>query len=197
MNGDTPPPPENRRQRYQFYSRVLILRIASKLDHAYHVNAESRKKAAATAAARLLHPQVNSRGPGLSHTHTHTPRLLFDLGQPAVRRFRHLELELELELIQPHMAQKPMLRGEVGCACVAREVRVERRGLGERVLSLGLRLSLANLVLDAERAHLRSSCRSASTATATSSPDRASTHGPPPQAAACPLPEPTRTRSRV
>ena len=57
MNGDTPPPPENRRQRYQFYSRVLtekekrILRIASELDHAYHVNAESRKKAAATAAA--------------------------------------------------------------------------------------------------------------------------------------------------
>jgi len=28
--------------------------------------------------------------------------------------------ELELELIQSHMAQKPMLRGEVGCACVAR-----------------------------------------------------------------------------
>ena len=28
----------------------------------------------------------------------------------------------ELELIQPHMAQKPVLRGEVGCACVAREV---------------------------------------------------------------------------
>ena len=28
------------------------------------------------------------------------------------------KLELELELIQPHMAQKPMLRGEVGCACV-------------------------------------------------------------------------------
>jgi len=25
---------------------------------------------------------------------------------------------LELELIQSHMAQKPMLRGEVGCACV-------------------------------------------------------------------------------
>ena len=34
--------------------------------------------------------------------------------------------ELELELIQPHMAQKPVLRGEVGCACVAREVSVER-----------------------------------------------------------------------
>ena len=26
--------------------------------------------------------------------------------------------ELELELTQPHMAQKPVLRGEVGCACV-------------------------------------------------------------------------------
>jgi len=31
---------------------------------------------------------------------------------------------VELELIQPHMAQKPVLRGEVGCACVAREVSV-------------------------------------------------------------------------
>ena len=28
-------------------------------------------------------------------------------------------MELELELIQFHMAQKPVLRGEVGCACVA------------------------------------------------------------------------------
>ena len=36
--------------------------------------------------------------------------------------------ELELELIQPHMAQKPVLRVEVGCACVAREVSVERGG---------------------------------------------------------------------
>ena len=35
-------------------------------------------------------------------------------------------IELELELIQSHMAQKPVLRGEVGCACVAREVSVER-----------------------------------------------------------------------
>ena len=34
--------------------------------------------------------------------------------------------ELELELIQSHMAQKPMLRGEVGCACVARKVSVEK-----------------------------------------------------------------------
>ena len=31
----------------------------------------------------------------------------------------------ELELIQSHMAQKPVLRGEVGCACVAREVSAE------------------------------------------------------------------------
>ena len=38
----------------------------------------------------------------------------------------------ELELIQPHMAQRPVLRGEVGCACVAREVSVERGGMGER-----------------------------------------------------------------
>ena len=37
--------------------------------------------------------------------------------------------ELELELIQPHMAQKSVLRGEVGCACVAREVSVERGGM--------------------------------------------------------------------
>ena len=40
--------------------------------------------------------------------------------------------ELELELIQPHMAQKPVLRGEVGRACVAREVSAERGGMGER-----------------------------------------------------------------
>ena len=39
---------------------------------------------------------------------------------------------LELELIQSHIAQKPVLRGEVGCACVAREVSVERGGMGER-----------------------------------------------------------------
>ena len=38
----------------------------------------------------------------------------------------------KLELIQSHMAQKPVLRGEVGCACVAREVSAERGGRGER-----------------------------------------------------------------
>ena len=37
---------------------------------------------------------------------------------------------VELELIQSHMTQKPVLRGEVGCACVAREVSVERGGMG-------------------------------------------------------------------
>jgi len=45
-------------------------------------------------------------------------------------------LELELELIQSHMAQKPVLRGEVGCACVAREVSVEWES--EATLELGL-----------------------------------------------------------
>ena len=40
--------------------------------------------------------------------------------------------QLELELIQPHLAKKPVLRVEVGCACVAREVSVERGGMGER-----------------------------------------------------------------
>jgi len=44
-----------------------------------------------------------------THAHPTSPRITgFEL-----------ELELELELIQSHMAQKPMLRGEVGCACVA------------------------------------------------------------------------------
>jgi len=43
-----------------------------------------------------------------------------------------MAFELELELIQSHMAQKPVLRGEVGCACVAREVSAERGSMGER-----------------------------------------------------------------
>ena len=45
---------------------------------------------------------------------------------------RASQVSLELELIQSHMAQKPVLRGVAGCACVAREVSVERRGMGER-----------------------------------------------------------------
>jgi len=46
---------------------------------------------------------------------------------PPWRRTQTLQSphELELELIQSHMAQ-PMLRSEVGCACVAREVSVEK-----------------------------------------------------------------------
>ena len=43
-----------------------------------------------------------------------------------------ITIKEELELIQSYMAQKPVLRGEVGCACVAREVSVERGGMGER-----------------------------------------------------------------
>ena len=46
------------------------------------------------------------------------------------------ELELELELIQAHIAQKPVLRGEVGYACVAREVSVERGLPQEACLNL-------------------------------------------------------------
>ena len=42
---------------------------------------------------------------------------------------RRGELELELELIQPHMAQKPMLRGEVGARAL--RVRSDVRGHGQ------------------------------------------------------------------
>ena len=38
----------------------------------------------------------------------------------------------ELELIQSHMAQKPVLRGEVGCACSAREVSSGGTGMNWR-----------------------------------------------------------------
>ena len=47
-------------------------------------------------------------------------------------RFALISRAIELELIQSHMAQKPVLRGEAGCACVARKVSVERGGMGER-----------------------------------------------------------------
>ena len=49
---------------------------------------------------------------------------------PSQRPAGSLEVPRELELIQSHMAQKPVLRGEVGCACVAREVSAERGGMG-------------------------------------------------------------------
>ena len=54
------------------------------------------------------------------------------VAQAREHREKTLGRELELELIQSNMAQKPVLRGEVGCACVAREVSVERGGMGER-----------------------------------------------------------------
>ena len=52
--------------------------------------------------------------------------------------------ELELELIQSHMAQKPVLRGEVGCACVAREVScallcADKASASCKIRDLGLR----------------------------------------------------------
>ena len=37
--------------------------------------------------------------------------------------------ELELELIQSHMTQKPVLRGEVGCACHCRVSAARIEGL--------------------------------------------------------------------
>ena len=50
---------------------------------------------------------------------------------------------LELELIQPHMAQKPVLRGEVGCACVVREVSIEReRSYGRAVCNISSSLCI-------------------------------------------------------
>ena len=54
-----------------------------------------------------------------------------------MRSFLRCKSACELELIQSHMSQKPVLRGEVGCACVAREVSVERGGMGERVGGMG------------------------------------------------------------
>jgi len=48
-----------------------------------------------------------------------------------LRSFLRCKSACELELIQSHMSQKPVLRGEVGCACVAREVSVERGSMGE------------------------------------------------------------------
>ena len=50
----------------------------------------------------------------------------FELGFGVCLETDIYKRERELELIQPHMAQKPVLRGEVGCACVAREVSAER-----------------------------------------------------------------------
>ena len=70
-----------------------------------------------------------------------TQLAFYGRNQLSSRRRIHSDTELELKpdwttqaigLKQSHMAQKPVLRGEVGCACVAREVSVERGGMGER-----------------------------------------------------------------
>jgi len=66
------------------------------------------------------------------------PSLLGLTAQPRADPLASLARELELELIQPHMAQKPVLRGEVGCVCAAREVGVERGGMGERGCAVGM-----------------------------------------------------------
>ena len=55
-----------------------------------------------------------------------------DLNSSSELELLLLLLLLLLLVIQSHMAQKPVLRGEVGCACVAREVSVERRSMDER-----------------------------------------------------------------
>jgi len=57
--------------------------------------------------------------------------LLFSIESSLIQHLYHhhyhhySHYQLELELVQPHMAQKPVLRCEVGCACVAREVSVD------------------------------------------------------------------------
>ena len=56
---------------------------------------------------------------------------LVAFGITSPKPLAHFLLIPELELIQPHMAQEPVPRGEVG-ACVARAVSVERGGMGER-----------------------------------------------------------------
>ena len=71
---------------------------------------------------RRQQQQLRRQGSALATLHTQT----------RAGRWTSFSPELELELIQPHMAQKLVLRGEVGCACVAREVGVERGGMGER-----------------------------------------------------------------
>ena len=60
----------------------------------------------------------------------------------------------ELELIQSHMAQKQVLWGEVGCACVAREVSVERGGMGERKVFI-LKVFVFSLVIFQRQRSLR------------------------------------------
>ena len=88
--------------------------------------------------------------------HLSTPANPRSFGKAPCLTFREHGSELELELVQSHMAQKPVLRGEVGCACAAREVSVEREGMGER--GCARRLGGWVWVLpDATHAHVRTS----------------------------------------
>jgi len=72
-----------------------------------------------------FHPHTPPDQQGAVHQQNVPPRRLGypGLAQPERRR---LSLKSELELVQSHVAQKPELRGEVGCACVAREVLLGR-----------------------------------------------------------------------
>ena len=63
------------------------------------------------------HRQVH--GGCITHTHPGFGVQKQKDNRPAKKDTRLLP-ELELELIQSHMAQKPVLRGKVGCACAAR-----------------------------------------------------------------------------
>ena len=88
------------------------------------------------------HPHLNSSSSGCARLGSGVARVLLCV--------------IELELIQSHMAQKPVLRGEVGCACVARKVSVERGGMGVRVSDfligrLGLPTAGEKRVLEAAR----------------------------------------------
>ena len=90
-----------------------------------------------------FHPHTPPDQQGAVHQQNVPPRRLGypGLAQPERRR---LSLKSELELVQSHMAQKPELRGEVGCACVAREVSVERGGMGERGCARRLKAAVAH-----------------------------------------------------
>ena len=52
-----------------------------------------------------------------------------DMAEDANLTEGDMVLELELELVQPHMAQKPMLRSEVGARAL--RVRSDVRGHGQ------------------------------------------------------------------
>jgi len=72
--------------------------------------------------------RMEERGAAEPITRLLSSVLLGRSDNPAEIRLRD-KIELELELIQPHMAHKPVLRGEAGCACVARGVSVEKGGI--------------------------------------------------------------------